>query len=91
MAPTVMRAGTKINVIPDRVELEVDIRSLPGWDTTDVQAMLDEVIGDLADDVEIEFQLGGPATTSPIDTPLWDALRAGQPGLLPGRPNRARS
>ena len=33
MAPTMMRAGTKINVIPDRVELEVDIRSLPGWDT----------------------------------------------------------
>jgi acetylornithine deacetylase/succinyl-diaminopimelate desuccinylase-like protein len=61
MAPTIMRAGTKINVIPDRVELEVDIRSLPGWDTADVRAMLDEVIGDLIDDVEIEFGLREPS------------------------------
>ena len=29
-APTVMHGGTKTNVIPDRVELEVDIRTLPG-------------------------------------------------------------
>jgi acetylornithine deacetylase/succinyl-diaminopimelate desuccinylase-like protein len=75
MAPTVMDAGTKVNVIPDRVELTVDIRSLPGWRTADVRAMLDEVIGDLSDDVEIEFQSEDEATTSPIDTPLWDALQ----------------
>jgi acetylornithine deacetylase/succinyl-diaminopimelate desuccinylase-like protein len=75
MAPTVMDAGTKVNVIPDRVELTVDIRSLPGWRTADVRAMLDEVIGDLSDDVDIEFQSEDEATTSPIDTPLWDALQ----------------
>lgn len=74
LAPTVMRAGTKINVIPDRVELDVDIRSLPGWDVTDVRAMLDDVVGDLADDVSVEFRSEDEATTSPIDTPLWDAL-----------------
>ena len=84
MAPTIMRAGTKVNVIPDRVELEVDIRSLPGWDTDDVRAMLDEIVGDLSDDVEITFGSEQPATTSPIDTPLWDALQRVSRLFYPG-------
>ncbi len=75
MAPTVMRAGSKINVIPDRVELDVDVRSLPGWGTTEVRAMIDDAIGDLADDVEISFRSEEPSSTSAIDTPLWDSLQ----------------
>jgi acetylornithine deacetylase/succinyl-diaminopimelate desuccinylase-like protein len=84
MAPTVMRAGTKTNVIPDRVELEVDIRSLPGWDTDDVRTMLIDVVGDLADSVDIEFRSEQPSTTSPIDTPLWDALQRVSRIFYPG-------
>jgi acetylornithine deacetylase/succinyl-diaminopimelate desuccinylase-like protein len=84
IAPTVMTAGTKVNVIPDRVELTVDIRSLPGWDTADVVAMLEEVIGDLAADVEIEMDSEQPSTTSPIDTPLWDALERVSRIFYPG-------
>jgi acetylornithine deacetylase/succinyl-diaminopimelate desuccinylase-like protein len=84
LAPTIMEAGTKVNVIPDRVELTVDIRSLPGWDAAEVRAMLDDVIGDLSDDVEIEFRSGEPATTSPIDTPLWDALERVSRLFYPG-------
>ncbi len=84
MAPTVMKAGTKVNMIPDRVELDVDIRSLPGWDAVDVAAMLDEVIGDLADDVTIEMAFENPSTTSPIDTPLWDALERVSRIFYPG-------
>jgi acetylornithine deacetylase/succinyl-diaminopimelate desuccinylase-like protein len=84
MAPTVMQAGTKVNVIPDRVELQIDIRSLPGWDTDDVRAMLEEVVGDLADDVEIHFEFEGQASTSPIDTPLWDAIERVSRQFYPG-------
>jgi acetylornithine deacetylase/succinyl-diaminopimelate desuccinylase-like protein len=84
MAPTVMRAGTKLNVIPDRVELDVDIRSLPGWETADVVAMLEEVIGDLIDDVTIEIGSEQVSTTSPIDTPLWDALERVSRIFYPG-------
>ncbi len=83
MAPTTMEAGTKVNVIPDRVELEVDIRTLPGWDAADVHAMLEEVVGDLADDVAIEFPFADEASTSPIDTPLWDALQRVSQGFYP--------
>lgn len=84
MAPTVMRAGSKTNVIPDRVELEVDIRALPGWRTDDVRAMLDDVLGDLADCVQIDFQAEEPASTSPIDTPLWDAITRVSQVFYPG-------
>jgi acetylornithine deacetylase/succinyl-diaminopimelate desuccinylase-like protein len=84
ITPTMMRAGSKTNVIPDRVELEIDIRALPGRDTGDVRAMLVDVLGDLANDVEIAFQCKEPASTSPIDTPLWDALQRVSEVFYPG-------
>jgi acetylornithine deacetylase/succinyl-diaminopimelate desuccinylase-like protein len=87
LAPTVMHAGTKTNVIPDRVELQIDIRTLPGWDETDVRAMLEEIVGDLADDVEISLPHCDPSTASPIDTPLWDALQRVSGVFYPGSRN----
>ena len=72
-SPNVMHGGVKTNVVPDSVELEVDIRTLPGQTGDEVRAMLDEVLGDLADRVELECN-DDPSTASPIDTPLWDSL-----------------
>jgi acetylornithine deacetylase/succinyl-diaminopimelate desuccinylase-like protein len=72
-APTVIHGGTKTNVIPDRVELQVDIRTLPGQTAAEVDALLADALGDLADRVEIESN-DDPSTASPTDTPLWDTL-----------------
>jgi acetylornithine deacetylase/succinyl-diaminopimelate desuccinylase-like protein len=83
-APTVMRAGTKTNVIPDLVELEVDIRTLPAQDGAEIQAMLREALGDLADDVEIVLVSDDPSSASPWDTPLWDAVGRVTAALHPG-------
>ncbi len=83
-APTVMRAGTKTNVIPDRVELELDIRTLPGQSGADIRAMLDEALGDLADRVEIAVDAEDPASASPVDTPLWDSLQRVTQAWYPG-------
>jgi len=82
-APTVMHGGSKTNVIPDLVELEVDIRTLPGQTAGDVQAMLDEALGDLAADVEVAAQGDDPSTASPVDTPLWHAMQAVTSRLSP--------
>ena len=82
-APTIMRAGTKTNVIPDRVELEVDIRTLPGQTSRDVRTMLEEALGDLADAVVIESLADDPASTSPADTPLWDSMARVVSGFYP--------
>ena len=73
-APTMLRAGSKINVIPDAVELDIDIRTLPGQVTEDVVAELRLALGDLADSVTFEFLDHDPSSQSPIDTPLWDTL-----------------
>ena len=74
IAPTVVRGGTKTNVIPDRVDLQLDIRTLPGTTATDVRALLDDALGELADRVEVVEAFDDPATGSPVDTPLWDSL-----------------
>lgn len=84
IAPTVMRAGAKTNVIPDRVDLEVDIRTLPGQTAADIDAMLGDVLGDLADRVTVLAANHDDSTTSPIDTPLWDSLSRVVQGFYPG-------
>jgi len=87
-APTVMHAGTKTNVIPDRVDLEIDIRTLPGQTAEEVRAQLDEIIGpDLAPSVELLKAHDDPSTSSPIDTPLWDALQRATDRVAPGSQN----
>nr|MDP9335049.1 M20/M25/M40 family metallo-hydrolase [Actinomycetota bacterium] len=73
-APTVIRGGTKTNVIPDLVEVEVDIRTLPGQRSADIRAMLDDALGDLVACTEIMPFDENESTTSPSDTPLWDAM-----------------
>ncbi len=83
-APTVIHGGHKTNVIPDRVELEVDIRTLPGQSGPDVRAMLDEILGELSDRVTIEVITDETSTASPIDTPLWDSLTKVSNALVPG-------
>jgi acetylornithine deacetylase/succinyl-diaminopimelate desuccinylase-like protein len=79
IAPTVVHGGTKTNVIPDAVDVQLDIRTLPGETLPDVQALLGEALGDLADRVTMVEVHDDPATESPVDTPLWDSLsRASQ-------------
>jgi acetylornithine deacetylase/succinyl-diaminopimelate desuccinylase-like protein len=83
-APTVVHGGTKTNVIPDRVDVQVDIRTLPGQTGADVEAMLADILGDLAPSVEVIAPVDDPSTASPIDTPLWDTLVRVTEKLSPG-------
>jgi len=83
-APTIMHGGVKTNVIPDSVELQVDIRTLPGQTAADIRTMLDEALGDLRDEVEIQAQSDDPSSASPLETPLWDSIRRVTEKLVPG-------
>ncbi|MDQ1396496.1 MAG: hypothetical protein QOG64_1755 [Acidimicrobiaceae bacterium] len=74
-APTVMHAGQKTNIIPDLVELEVDIRTLPGQSAEDIETMLAEALGDLAGEVEVINQSDDRSSASPMETPLYDAMQ----------------
>lgn len=83
-APTVITGGTKTNVIPDRVDVTVDIRALPGQSGDDLRRMLDDALGDLAAHVEVRGLDENPATVSAMETPMWDAMSRVTSGLVPG-------
>ena len=80
----------KTNVIPDVVDIDVDIRTVPGTDRAAVAAMLADALGDLAGAVEVSDLQHSDATISPTGNALWDVLarhtQAAYPGaqLVPG-------
>lgn len=74
ISSNIVHAGDKINVIPARATIDLDIRVLPGIDAGHVHDYLVEALGDLAETVTIEGDHFGAATLSPIDTPLYAAL-----------------
>ncbi|GEL18124.1 M20/M25/M40 family metallo-hydrolase [Pseudonocardia asaccharolytica] len=84
IAPTIVSGGSKINVIPDAVELQLDIRTLPGQSARDVEELLRDALGDLRDRVEIDTEVAVEASASAIDTPLWDTLRRVSARFHPG-------
>ncbi len=73
-SPNVIQGGVKTNVIPDEVQIEVDIRTLPGDTADDVEANLAEAIGDLVSEVDVEVIQEDPSSASPNAGPLWSAL-----------------
>ncbi len=85
--PTMLKAGTRINVIPAEAECQVDCRILPGTTLESLEQELRAVIGR---DVEIEFAPVSPALESDPDSPLFETIRQviaeHEPGatLIPG-------
>lgn len=72
-SPTVVRAGNKINVIPDHAEVDIDGRTLPGQTADDFLRELHAILGD---DVEIEvLKAVPPVVTEPVESPLYDVIR----------------
>jgi acetylornithine deacetylase/succinyl-diaminopimelate desuccinylase-like protein len=84
IAPTIVHGGTKLNVIPDQVEVDLDVRTLPGQSEADVRSLLAEAIGDLGDKVDIVWAHNDPASESPVGTPLWHELAAMVKRFHPG-------
>ena len=85
--PTMLRAGTKINVIPAVAEADVDCRILPG---TTLDSLEREVRGAIGDRVEIAFgPVYEPLESDPA-SPLFETMRQvlaeHEPGsvLVPG-------
>ena len=84
-SPNVIHGGVKTNVIPDTVEIEVDIRTAPG-DSDNVNDHLRDALGELFDDVEIKHIHDDPATFSSTDTPMWHLLQEMMQKAHPGAP-----
>ena len=83
-SPNVVHGGQKTNIIPDMVEIDVDIRTMPGTTGADVNAHLHEALGDLAHRVAISPIQQNDATESPRGNDLWDAISAATQVAYPG-------
>jgi acetylornithine deacetylase/succinyl-diaminopimelate desuccinylase-like protein len=83
-APTIAHGGVKTNVIPDAVEIQVDVRTVPGDSGAVVQAAIAEALGPLAADVEVVVDSDDPPNASPVDTALWESLQRVSGRLVPG-------
>lgn len=86
-SPNVAHGGQKTNVIPDVVDIDVDIRTLPGIGGEDVDTMLDDLLGDLRQHVSVHEGREGAdirSTESPTGTALWDAVGSATQVAYPG-------
>ncbi|MBK6577882.1 MAG: M20/M25/M40 family metallo-hydrolase [Sandaracinaceae bacterium] len=73
-SPTVLRAGSKTNVIPSLAEVDIDGRVLPGTTTEEFLAELQAVLGP---EFELEVtNAWNPMVTSPRESSFLDCIHA---------------
>jgi acetylornithine deacetylase/succinyl-diaminopimelate desuccinylase-like protein len=74
LSPTMISASGKRNVIPNRCELTVDCRILPGHTQREVEERVAELLAGVEYDLEWIEAHGG--TRSPVEPPLWDVVES---------------
>jgi acetylornithine deacetylase/succinyl-diaminopimelate desuccinylase-like protein len=80
---TIIRCGSKINVVPSAIELELDGRALPGFTPQQLIAEVQALVGK---DVEIELVRHDPGPSEPdlgLFATLAGVLRELDPGGIP--------
>ena len=82
LAPTMITASQKRNVIPAVCDVVVDSRLLPETTTAEQHAIVRGVLGD--GDYELEELEAHGGTRSPIESPLWDAVAGWVSDVEPG-------
>ncbi len=71
VTPTILNAGSKINVIPSVAEVRCDARLIPGQTEGNLLHELRTIVGD---EVEIEFEGSRVGRESDYKTPLFDSI-----------------
>jgi acetylornithine deacetylase/succinyl-diaminopimelate desuccinylase-like protein len=82
LAPTMIQASQKRNVIPARCDVTVDCRLLPDQLPADAEPLIREVLGDSSYELQWIEAWGG--TRSTMESPLWDAVASFVEELEPG-------
>jgi acetylornithine deacetylase/succinyl-diaminopimelate desuccinylase-like protein len=75
VSPTMIEASRKRNVIPALCEVVCDCRLLPGQSQAEAEAAIREWLGEDGD-YDLEWIEGVGGTSSPLDSPLWNAIEA---------------
>jgi acetylornithine deacetylase/succinyl-diaminopimelate desuccinylase-like protein len=74
VAPTMISASQKRNVIPGYCEVTVDCRLLPGQSEAEADALVRAWLGE--GDYEVEWRAAQGGTRSALGTPLWSAIES---------------
>jgi acetylornithine deacetylase/succinyl-diaminopimelate desuccinylase-like protein len=80
VTPTVVRVGSKVNVIPGEGIAELDVRTLPGTDQAALAASLQELAGP---EVSVEAVMSMPAIEADANAPIVDLMREALLGADP--------
>src|SRR5262249_30205925 len=84
IAPVLMNAGVRSNVIPGSAEATINVRPIPGTNANDLVGEFQKVIND--PQVEVKLTGGGlnAAAPSTVDTDLYRALERSARSTFPG-------
>jgi len=72
IAPTILKAGSQINVIPSEAEVSLDARILPGWTS---EMFLEEIRAIFGTDIDVEFIDPDLALEADPASPLFDLIK----------------
>ena len=73
LTPTIAESGRKANVIPSEAEALIDCRVPPGYGEDEALRQLEALIGE--GDYSVEFSEAVVGNSSPMESPLADAIR----------------
>ena len=82
---TIVRGGTKENVVPETVTVTLDCRLVPGQEPEDVIGEIEDVVGDVAGSVSFEvlrFERGAAEADFGLFETLADVLESAAPGAV---------
>ena len=84
IAPTMLQAGVRVNVVPSQATANLNIRMLPGHSIEELMGQFVKIVND----PQIKFQLapdsGENAPPSDLTTPLFQAIERLTPQDFPG-------
>ena len=86
IAPVLLNAGFRSNVIPGSAQATINVRVLPGTDPAGIVGELQRAVGDPAIEIRLSRPSTGPVGNPPSseDTDLYRALRRHAQGVFPG-------
>jgi acetylornithine deacetylase/succinyl-diaminopimelate desuccinylase-like protein len=86
IAPVLLNAGFRGNVIPGSAQATVNFRVVPGTTPEDVIGEVRKVIGDPSVEVTASQRVTRSAADSPVENPLYRALVKSANGVWPDAP-----
>ncbi len=84
IAPTMLQAGVRPNVIPSDARANLNVRLLPGDSINDVIADMKKLVNDPQIRFEVAPNAGTPSPPSSLDSPLYKSIERASGQEFPG-------